>query len=90
MMVFGYGLLLLLIITFVYMIYEQRAESAEEFYPRRWWGPNRHWGLRRPYLRGLGNWRPYGYYPGYSGHWNQCPNGVWCPQTMTCNTPACQ
>jgi hypothetical protein len=41
-------------------------------------------------LQGWGNWRPYGYYPAYSGYWKQCPSGAWCPATNSCNSLACQ
>ena len=70
------------------------TEEGEEegFYPRRWgWGNGGgRWGWRRPWMHGWGNWRPYGYYPAYSGYWKQCPSGTWCPQTSSCNSPACQ
>ena len=98
---FGYGLLLLLILTFIYMAYNHYHSSSgsssssdmttEGFYPRRWWwGNGGRWGWRRPWMHGWGNWRPYGYYPAYSGYWKQCPSGAWCPQTANCNSPACQ
>lgn len=93
MLIFGYILLALLLLTFAYMVYnqykEQQDTATEGFYPRWGWGPGWRWGWRRPWLRGWGNWRPYGYYPAYSGYWKQCPSGVWCPQTMSCNSPAC-
>jgi hypothetical protein len=89
----GYGLLLLLIMTFAFMIYKtyNSSNTTEGFNPRRWWLENNwRWGWRRPWLHGHGNWRPYGYYPAYSGYWQQCPSGAWCPQTGSCNSPACQ
>jgi hypothetical protein len=93
MLLFGYILIGMLILTLLYMMYnEKKATTAEGFYPRRWWwgGPEGRWGWRRPWFHGWGNWRPYGYYPAYSGYWKQCPSGVWCPQTLSCNSPACQ
>ena len=93
MLLFGYILIALLLLTFAYMVYNQYKEdhsSKEGFYPRWGWGPGRRWGWRHPWGYGWGNWRPYGYYPAYSGYWKQCPSGVWCPQTMNCNSPACQ
>ncbi len=93
MLIFGYILIGMLILTLLYIMYnQQKATTAEGFYPRRWWGggPEGRWGWRRPWFHGWGNWRPYGYYPAYSGYWKQCPSGVWCPQTQSCNSPACQ
>lgn len=93
MLIFGYILIVMLIITLLYMMYSQQNEKIDEgFYPRRWWGwgPGWRWGWRRPWFHGWGNWRPYGYYPAYSGYWKQCPSGVWCPQTQSCNSSACQ
>ena len=80
-------------IAVIYNQYTQNSDSSdtlEGFYPRRWWGPNWRWGWRRPWLHSWGNWRPYGYYPAYSGYWKQCPSGTWCPQTMSCASPQCQ
>ena len=48
------------------------------------------WGWNRSYLRDWGNWRPYGYYPAYSGYWKECPSGTWCPPYVSCNDPSCQ
>lgn len=92
MLLFGYILIALLLISLVYMAYNQyKADQVTEgFYPRWGWGHGGRWGWRRPWLRGWGNWRPYGYYPAYSGYWKQCPTGVWCPQTMSCMNPTCQ
>jgi hypothetical protein len=89
MLLFGYILLVLLLLSFAYLIYNQYHEdqqktviTKEGFYPVRW-------GWRRPWLHHWGNWRPYGYYPAYSGYWKQCPSGSWCPATMSCRSPAC-
>lgn len=92
MLLFGYILIALLLISLAYMVYNQYIvdHATEGFYPRWGWGHGGRWGWRRPWLRGWGNWRPYGYYPAYSGYWKQCPTGVWCPQTMSCMSPACQ
>jgi hypothetical protein len=92
-MMSGYILLLLIVLVLGYTVYLQyySDSSTEGFYPRRWWwGPGRQWGWRRPWLQGWGNWRPYGYYPAYSGYWKQCPSGAWCPATNSCNSLACQ
>jgi len=93
-------LFILLVLIFSYTIVNNNnndninKNTKEGFYPRYWWdrGYHRpHWGWRRPWMNWWGNWRPYGYYPAYSGYWKQCePNGTWCPQTMSCNSPACQ
>ena len=84
----------ILVIVAIYLVYtnpDLYYKNVEGFYPRRWWwGPDWRWGWRRPWYHGWGNWRPYGYYPAYSGYWKQCPSGSWCPQTMSCNSPACQ
>jgi len=67
-------------------------QSKEGFYPRRWWGNpyhGWHWGWRRPWIYDYGNWRPYAYYPAYSGYWKQCPNGVYCPPYKSCMSPEC-
>jgi len=91
-MVLGFILLFMLIVVFGYTFYT--SQNEEGFYPRRWWWGGQHgnrWGWRRPWMHGWGNWRPYGYYPAYSGYWKQCePSGTWCPATMSCNSPACQ
>ena len=86
------ALLVFLALLLVYKYMEEEQENKLEcFYPRRWWGGHgQRWGWRRPWYHGWGNWRPYGYYPSYSGYWKQCPSGVWCPQTMSCMSPACQ
>ena len=68
------------------------TDKIEGFYPRRWWWGGHNggrWGWRRPYYNSYGNWRPYGYYPAYSGYWKQCPSGTWCPQNISCLSPAC-
>ena len=83
-------LLLVLAVLVYYKSLQDEQGNIEGFYPRHWWGPNWRWGWRRPWYHGWGNWRPYGYYPAYSGYWKQCPSGTWCPQTMSCNSPACQ
>jgi len=95
---FGCILLLLMLGTLTYTIYTSQTSISvsqiEGFYPRRWWWGGTHgtrWAWRRPWMNGWGNWRPYGYYPAYSGYWKQCePSGTWCPSTMSCNSPACQ
>lgn len=86
------ALLVILAVLLVYKHMEQNQDDqVEGFYPRRWWGgPGWRWGWRRPWFNSWGNWRPYGYYPAYSGYWKQCPSGVWCPQTMSCLSAACQ
>ena len=102
-MLFGCILLLLLLGSLLYTIYiNQKTESTytstplshiEGFYPRRWWGGHHgtRWAWRRPWMHSWGNWRPYGYYPAYSGYWKQCePSGTWCPATRSCNSPECQ
>lgn len=84
-MMFGWVLLVLLLVVFLYTVYtsQKPASNLEGFYPRRWWWGGPHgtrWGWRRPWLNWWGNWRPYGYYPAYSGYWKQCgPSGTWCP-----------
>lgn len=100
-MTLGWGLLLILVCFFIYAVFihyndndNDKDKLEEGFYPRRWWwgggAPGGwRWGWRRPWLRGWGNWRPYGYYPSYSGYWQQCPSGSWCPATMSCASPAC-
>jgi len=89
-LIFGYIVLFFIVVFLGYTIYQHQTQPEEEgFYPRRWWGPGRRWGWRRPWLHDRGNWRPYGYYPAYSGYWKQCPSGVWCPQTLSCNNPEC-
>ena len=94
-MVFGYILLFLLLGMLIYIYNNLESTSnSEGFYPRRWWWGEPHgtrWAWRRPWMHWWGNWRPYGYYPAYSGYWKQCePSGNWCPATMSCNSPACQ
>ena len=95
-MLFGCVILLVLLCMLVYIIYTSQStplSHTEGFYPRRWWGAQHgtRWGLRRPWMHGWGNWRPYGYYPAYSGYWQQCePSGTWCPATRSCNSPECQ
>ena len=96
-MCLAYILVAVLVVIAIYLLYTQWKQhdentTIEGFYPRRWWyGPNWRWGWRRNWLSPYGNWRPYGYYPAYSGYWKQCePAGTWCPADMTCNSPACQ
>lgn len=79
----------IIVIAAIYLVWQNKSSQVEGFYPRGWWGPNWRWGWRRHWGHPWGNWRPYGYYPAYSGYWKQCPSGVWCPQTMSCNSPAC-
>ncbi len=101
----GWGLLLMLVGLFIYDVFiyyndtkpdlkdmTDMTEMKEGFYPRHWWGPGYgyHRGWRHPWLRGWGNWRPYGYYPAYSGYWKQCENGTWCPSNISCSSIACQ
>jgi hypothetical protein len=67
-------------------------QSREGFYPRQWWHNPYHgrgWGWRRPWLFDWGNWRPYAYYPAYSGYWKQCPSGSWCPPYKSCLSNEC-
>ena len=93
-----YILSIILVVTATYIVYnnynslrmQYEATKIEGFYPRRWWwGYNNRWAWQRPYYYEYGNWRPYGNYPAYSGYWKQCPNGTWCPQTVSCMSPAC-
>jgi hypothetical protein len=92
-MMLGLGFLIMLLVVFAYTIYKPHGDM-EGFYPRRWWWGGHHgsrWGWRHPWMHWWGNWRPYGYYPAYSGYWKQCePSGTWCPATMSCNSAACQ
>ena len=62
--------------------------NKENFYPLLGWGTER-WGWHKNYLKDTGNWRPYNYYPAYSGYWKECPSGSWCPPNVSCNDPAC-
>ena len=106
-MLFGCILLGLLLLMLIYNHLETNitnASQVEGFYPRRWWWGGRHgtrWAWRQPWMHWWGNWRPYGYYPAYSGYWKQCQSqgisprgnlqgGSWCPATMSCDSPACQ
>lgn len=77
------------VIIAIYIIYNKHynlSDSKEGFHPRGWWwGPGGRWGWRRNWTHPWGNWRPYGYYPAYSGYWKQCADGHWIPQTMSCN-----
>ncbi len=85
----GIMLLILLVILAGYVYYTNEQTLATEyqnkegFDPRRWWWGNPYgtrWAWRRPWLHWQGNWRPYGYYPAYSGYWKQCDaTGTWCP-----------
>ena len=65
-----------------------KQNNKENFYPLSGWG-NGQWGWHRNYLKDTGNWRPYNYYPAYSGYWKECPSGSWCPPNVSCNDPAC-
>ena len=65
-----------------------RQNNKENFYPLMGWG-NGQWGWHRNYLKDTGNWRPYNYYPAYSGYWKECPSGTWCPPNVSCNDPVC-
>jgi hypothetical protein len=97
-MLFGFILLALMIGVLIYTICNNPDTASdsqiEGFYPRRWWWGGQYgtrWAWRRPWMHWWGNWRPYGYYPAYSGYWKQCePSGTWCPATMNCNSPACK
>ena len=90
-MFLSYIISIIAILVLIYMIYTNYNEA---FYPR--WGPR--WGVgwqtRRHnphHWNGMGNWRPYGFYPAYSGYWRQCPKtGSWCPPYMSCSDPECQ
>lgn len=90
-MCIAYIALAIILTIIIYVVYTEMTVEKEGFYPRRWWwGPGSRWGWRRPYYGGWGNWRPYGYYPAYSGYWKQCPRtGTWCPGYMNCNSLAC-
>lgn len=86
------ALVLVIVGYFIYMQYTKYTDDTiEGFYPRRWWssGYNRRWAWNRPWYHSWGNWRPYGYYPAYSGYWKQCPQGTWCPSYINCNSPQC-
>jgi hypothetical protein len=69
--------------------YENNQNGKENFYPMLGWGNGR-WGWQRNYLKDTGNWRPYNYYPAYSGYWKECPSGSWCPPNVSCKDPVCQ
>ncbi len=68
------GIIILIIVYYVYLTYFQNKEN---FYPVRW-------GWKKNHLSDEGNWRPYGYYPAYSGYWKQCPKGNWISPYMSC------
>ena len=68
---------------------KNNQNSKENFYPLLGWGNGR-WGWQRNYLQDTGNWRPYNYYPAYSGYWKECPSGSWCPPYVSCKDPVCQ
>ena len=79
----------LALMTYVLVInYNKNEISRENFYPYKNWGTNVNsgqWGWKRSYLEDVGNWRPYEYYPAYSGYWRQCANGSWAPPYFSCN-----
>ena len=93
-MCISYIVSVITIVILLYIIF-MNYQNKENFYPYRGWG-HRGWGGRwgrnrpylhdwnRPYLHDWGNWRPYSYYPAYSGYWNKCPNGEWNPANVTC------
>jgi hypothetical protein len=68
---------------------QNNQNNKENFYPLLGWGNGR-WGWQRNYLQDTGNWRPYNYYPAYSGYWKECPSGSWCPPYVSCKDPVCQ
>jgi len=77
-------------VALLYVIFLNYQQLDEGFYPRQWWGPDWKWSWKRNYLDDIGNWRPYGFYPAYSGYWRQCPSGSWCPPNISCRDSACQ
>jgi len=78
------------ILMYIFFInYNHYYGNKEKFYPLTGWGNGR-WGWQRNYLKDTGNWRPYNYYPAYSGYWKECPSGSWCPPNISCNDPVCQ
>jgi hypothetical protein len=78
------------IILMIYVVIincNQNEISKENFYPYNNWGTNvtsGRWGWKQSYLKDTGNWRPYQYYPAYSGYWKKCDNGSWSPPYFNC------
>ena len=78
------------IILMIYVLVincDKNEISKENFYPYNNWGTNvtsGRWGWKQNYLEDVGNWRPYQYYPAYSGYWRQCTNGSWTPPYLNC------
>jgi len=85
-MCISYIVSVIAIAILLYIIF-MNYQNKENFYPLWGWGTNSsngRWGWNRSYLEDTGNWRPYSYYPAYSGYWNKCPNGEWNPANVTC------
>jgi hypothetical protein len=83
------ALIAITILIYIFFInYNHYYRNKETFYPLSSWGNGR-WGWQRNYLKDTGNWRPYNYYPAYSGYWKECPSGSWCPPNISCNDPVC-
>ena len=93
-MCLSYIISLISISILVYIIFMNYSkEKKEDFYPYRGWGSGGfggRWGWKKPYINDIGNWRPYEYYPAYSGFWRECSSGSWCPPYVSCRDPACQ
>jgi len=81
--------ILLYLCVINYNYYNKNTNKKENFYPLMGWDSGR-WGIHKSYLKDFGNWRPYNYYPAYSGYWKECPSGSWCPPYVSCRDPACQ
>ena len=85
-MCLSYIVSVIAIAILVYVIF-MNYHNKEDFYPYRGWGTRGwggRWGWDKSYLYDTGNWRPYQYYPAYSGYWRECPNGDWVPPYSPC------
>jgi len=85
-MCISYIISVIAIAVLIYVIILE-YNKYEQFYPYRGWGTNGwggRWGWKKPYLNDIGNWRPYQYYPAYSGYWKQCEDGSWSPPYTSC------
>ena len=78
------------IIILSYIIMDEYKKGNEGFYPHWGFRNGQQWGWNRNYIDDTGNWRPYNYYPSYSGYWRECNSGSWCPPYVSCKDPACQ
>ena len=80
-MCISYIISIITIAILVYIIF-MNYQNNEGFYPYRGWGTNGwggRWGWKKQHLLDTGSWRPYEYYPAYSGYWKQYSNGDWAP-----------